>query len=375
MRPVRPDYSWLPEHQHHVAFTLAHADELIYRVAQGLIDYLRPGPLELESIPDGLLCHVRVARVAPLPPSIPRLTADALTQLRAAIEHTLFAEVEHQIGRKLNTSEARRIEMPASTSSDGFSDWLRQRRRPDLPPMVDGAPLIARLRDLQPYNRRDADNHPLRVLAEHTNLAKHRTPAVAATFVAKVIPDVEAPDISISASSDQPALAGDTLATGPLRKRIPLSIWPMVSIQRPHTETWHVLIKELGYLEDWVRTTAIPILVTGTRDHSPLPPQIDVNIGYQNLKQALSAAGFTPAEKRSERKMLASIARDGMVETLALHPDAPPAAVIKTWAEAMNDDQILQRHESLARLGSPDKLRQLHTVMLNLLEEVRQHDE
>lgn len=144
MRPVRPDYSWLPEHQHHVVFTLAHADELINRASRVLTDYLKPGPLELESIADGELCHVRVARVAPLPPAVPRLAADALTQLRAAIEHTLFAEVEYQIRRKLDTGEARRIEMPASTSSDGFSDWLRQRRRPDLPPLIDGSPLVAR---------------------------------------------------------------------------------------------------------------------------------------------------------------------------------------------------------------------------------------
>ncbi|MGI5238706.1 hypothetical protein [Dactylosporangium sp. CA-139066] len=271
-----------------------HADELIDWAGQVLIDYLKPGPLELVNTADGELCHVRVARVAPLPAAVPRLVADALTQLRAAIEHTLFAEVEHQIGRRLDASEARRIEMPATTSNDGFSDWLRQRRRLDLLPLLDGSPLVARLRDLQPFNRRDADNHPLRVLAEHTNLAKHRTPAVAATFIAEVIPDVKDPDVVISPNSGRQVLAGDTLVTGPLYKQRPISIWPKVSIQRPHTETWHVLMKELGYVEEWVRTTAIPTLVTGTRDVSPLPPQIDVGVGYGDIQEALSVARFTP---------------------------------------------------------------------------------
>jgi hypothetical protein len=37
---------------------------------------------------------------------------------------------------------------------------------------------------------------------------------------------------------------------------VPLDIWPTVSIRRPHTDTWHVLIQELGGLEEWVRTVA-----------------------------------------------------------------------------------------------------------------------
>jgi hypothetical protein len=373
MPPVRADYSWLPDHQHHVVFTLAHADELIGRVGQVVMDYLRPGPLQLTNTVDGGLCHVRVAGVAPLPEAVPRLAADALTQLRAAIEHSLFAEVEHQMGRTLNTVEERRIEVPASTSVDVFNEWLRQRRRPDLPPLWDGSSLVTRLRDLQPYHRRDADDHPLRVLAEHTNLAKHRTPAVAATLVAKVIPDVADPDLVISASSGRPVQPGDTLATGQPTTRVPLSIWPMVSIQRPHTGSWQVLVKELGYLEEWVRTTAIPILIAGTRAVSALPPQIDISVGQRDARAALAEAGLVPAAIRTERAISAAIARDGMVEALALHQDAPPVATITAWAQALDDDQVLERHERLARFRHRTQLRQLDTVVRTMLDEIRRH--
>jgi hypothetical protein len=235
--------------------------------------------------------------------------------------------------------------------------------------------LVVRLRNLQPYHRHDADNHPLRVLAEHTNLAKHRAPAVAATFVAKVIPDVADPDIVINPNSGRPVQPGDTLVTGPPNTRVPLSIWPMVSIQRPHTGAWQVLVKELGYLEEWVRTTAIPILIAGTRDVSPLPPQIDISVGHRDARAALAEARVVPASTRTERAISAAVARDGMVDALSVHPDAPPVAAIAAWAEALDDEQVLERQEQLARFRHRVQLRRLDTVVRKLLDEVRRHSD
>src|SRR5258708_4030285 len=133
---TRPsDLSWLPNHQHHVMYTLAHAQRHIANVADILLDYTKRGAYELPNVADGDQVHVTIARVAPLAPGVARYIADALTQLRAAVEHTLFAEVEHQLGRALTSDEERRVEMPAATESAKFTEWLRRNRRPELAPL------------------------------------------------------------------------------------------------------------------------------------------------------------------------------------------------------------------------------------------------
>ncbi|MGC0423517.1 hypothetical protein [Embleya sp. AB8] len=55
--------------------------------------------------------------------------ADALTQLRAALEHDLYAEVEARLGRLLTNEEAVRIEMPACSSADVWEKWLKNGKR------------------------------------------------------------------------------------------------------------------------------------------------------------------------------------------------------------------------------------------------------
>lgn len=100
-----------------------------------------------------------------------------------------------------------------------------------------------------------------RVLAEHTNHAKHRAPAVAATRLGAVVvhrhdspPRIE-PD---SGGPLRPLRRGDVLAGIPAGEHVPLDIWPAVAIQRPHTASWHVIVRELSDIQDWVRSVAIP---------------------------------------------------------------------------------------------------------------------
>jgi len=333
------DYSWLPEHQLHAAYTLAHVDALIARAGDVLHDYLDPGPFTLENIVDGKTVTVQVKAVAPLPAAAARYTADAMTQMRAVIEHTIFAEIEYLLGRNLVEEEAKVIEMPAAISEEKFAEWLKHRRRRTLPPLQDGEPLVRRLRVLQPYNRSDFDNHPMRVLAEHTNLAKHRTPAVAAVRLGQV--DLDTPDPTVTTMGGGPVQVGDILATLPFGKKVPATIWPEVSIRRPHTETWHIVMKELGALEEWVRTSAIPHLVAGTRDVDPLPPGLDITVGHDNVRAALATASDTPALKRSEWRIQAATARQGLTETLALHRDRVDPAVIRNWLNGLDDGAVM----------------------------------
>ncbi|GAA1309720.1 hypothetical protein [Saccharothrix xinjiangensis] len=364
MTPPERDYSWLPEHQFHAAYTLAHVDALIARAGEVLHDYLEPGPFTLENIVDGQVAKVRVKAVAPLPAAAARYAADAMTQLRAVIEHTIFAEIEYVLGRALSDDEARAIEMPAAISEAKFSEWLRHRRRRDLPPLHDGQPMVRRLRQLQPYQRTDVDNHPMRVLAEHTNLAKHRTPAVAAVRLGKINLDV--PEPAATTMPGGPVQIGDILATIPMGKQVPATIWPEVSIQRPHTATWHIVIKELGMLEEWVRTIAIPYLVAGTRDVSPLPPGLDTTVGHEDLRVTLSVAPDKSAMKRSEWRIMAATARQGLTETLALHPERVEPAVIQAWLDGLDDDAVMA---VAIRLQTNGDVRRLDHVVREMLAE------
>jgi hypothetical protein len=373
MRRRGRDYSWLPDHQLHVAATLGHADSLIAHVGNLLYDYLKPpGPLELNDIAEGSVIRTTVTAVAPLPVAVARYTADALTQLRAAIEHTIYAEVEFQSGRSLTENEARRIEMPATVSADLFERWLTSRVRLSLPPLHEKAQLIGRIRRLQPYHRRNPDDHPMRILAEHTNHAKHRAPAVAATLLGAVIPDnVRAPGLEIvEPEEDRPICPGDVLASAPAGVVVPLSIWPKVSVRRPHSGAWHVLMHELGDLEWWVRAVAIPILIVGTHQVDPLPPQLDTRTGHSDIRAALLSAGQLSAAKRAGKRIEAGTAREGLVETLARHPQHVSPQRIQDWVNTLDDDDVLAKMNRLSVLTGVRDLRDLDSVVRELLAQV-----
>lgn len=314
------DYSWLPDHHLHVAATLAHTDQLVERASDVLLAYLKPGPLEFDNVAQGQGVHLTVKAIAPLPLAAARYAADALTQLRAAIEHTVYAEVEHQLQRRLTKEEAQVIEMPARISETSFSGWARDRRRSRIAPLQEGSLLLERMRDLQPYQGHDSDSHPLRVLAEHTNLAKHRTPTMAATLLGVVLPDAHHPELQVTAGNssadDRPLRPGDVLASIPLGLRVPLSIFPKVGIQRPHTGTWHVFIHELGDLEEWVRQIAIPMLILGRHDVDPLPPQLATTVGHHDVRAALTNAGTVPARTRAVSQIGAETSRMAFADLL-----------------------------------------------------------
>lgn len=367
--------AWLPDHQLHVLATLAHVDGLISNIGSVLFDYVSgEGPLEFANVTDGFQVRVTVKAVAPLPEVLPRYVADALTQMRATIEHAVYAEVEHELGRPLDEHEARCIEMPALTKSDELEKWLARSGRPKLPPLHHGTHLVRRIDDLQPYHRRDADQHPLRLLAQHTNWVKHRTPAVAATRIGIVIPDRAHPQLVIHDwDQDRPLQPGDTLASGPEGLRVPLSIVPTVSVQRPHTRTWHVLMHELRDLEEWVRTVAIPHLVVGTQDLGTLQPQLDIMTGHSDLRAALRTAGEVPAAIRAERRLQAVIAREGLVDALALHPRRFDRSSIRAWVNSLDDGEVLDRHERLADASATGGLRAVADYAARLLDEVLAH--
>lgn len=351
-------YDWLPDHQLHVAATLAHVDHTMDQALSLLHSYSEQGPVTFAESTRGSRTEVRVKAVLPLPQAIPRLIADALTQLRAAVEHTLYAETEFLLGRPLTSEEAKSIEMPAFAEARLLDQWLKDRRRRKLPPLHAGTPLVDRITRLQPFERKDSADHPMRLLAEHTNLAKHRTPAVAATRLGAVYPDNPHRDLTVALpltlrpqpGDGLPLLPGDIVASAPQGERVVFSVVPTVSLQRPHTKVWNIAAHELQLLEEWVRTTAIPILVAGTRDVPALPPQLDITIGHQDLRLELDGAGRTPAVSRATGKIAADAARRGLAELLAPTPSSPDAKTIRAWAASLDDEASVAHLKRLARV-------------------------
>ncbi len=76
------DCSWLLDHQLHVVETLAHVDHTIGRLLRLTPDYTEHGTITFDVVSRADRVDVVVRGIAPLPQAIPRLVADALTQLR-----------------------------------------------------------------------------------------------------------------------------------------------------------------------------------------------------------------------------------------------------------------------------------------------------
>ena len=356
---------WLPDHQLHVASTLAHANELAARCWDVLEPYQRDGIITMNDHRDGDRIRSVIAAVAPLPRAVALYVADMLTQLRAALEHTIYAEVKRQLGRDLTESEARAIEMPACVTSTAFEDWLKHRSRRDLKPLQEG-PLPKRIEDVQPFQRRDVDRHPLQVLVKHTNTAKHRMPAIAAVHVGRVQPDLDLPDVRTFDGIGSPARVGDVLIDAPVGTVVPVNIWPSVAIRRPHTGEWKVLLEELRELYWWVRQIAIPTLVVGRTDVPTIPAQFDTCIGHDDERTSLTGAGDVTSFERASTMIMAAIARDGLRDTLALHPSQPDRRTLTQWIESLTDTEAVERVQRM-QVGHSQKVARANLATVEAL--------
>lgn len=368
------DYSWLPDHQLHVAATLGYADALIDSVGRMVADYTREGCFVLEEARADAEVQLRVTAIRPLPTAIARAAGDALNQLRAAIEHTLFAEVEFSLQRNLTPREAQCIEMPARKSGDAFDRWIAHSVRRTLAPLAIANPLAQRIRELQPFHRHEPDDHPLRVLAEHTNHAKHRSPAIATTRLGAVV--INRPGLAPRTEPNpdgplRPLEPGDVIAHGPVG--VPVDIWPAVSIQRPHTQSWQVLGHELGYIEEWVRCVAIPHLIVGHCDVTPLPPQLDPTIGHSDIRSALHSAGHIPATKRIETRMQAEQLRASLADLIARHPNRPDPQSTQAWIQSLDDQTIIDEFDSIARWSRRQQIPELQAALDRIVNAIDRH--
>lgn len=341
---------WLPDHHLAVLGPLGRADTLIAEVGSLLHTFHAAGPLQFKTIHQSGRTSAVVDHVRPLPTALALLVADTVANLRSALEHTLFAEITHRLGSAPTGQTARAVEMPACTTYQSLQRWLADKRRTTLP-LRPGSPLAVRITDLQPFQRnKHPERHPLAVLVAHSNASKHRAPLIAAVHLGTVIPDYPVPGLSLpEGAHGRPLTPGDVLAETPTGAPTALSIWPTVSIQRPTTGTWANVMHELRDLELWVRTIAVPHLITGQHAGlNPIPPGIDVNAGHENPRDSLLTARSDSAAIRADRAMQAVIVGEGLVDVLTMEPDPLTREVAKRWAAGLSDDDALLAQTNLA---------------------------
>ena len=344
-------HHWLPDHQLGVAATLSRADELVGQVADVLFAYqTQPdGTFELEEQPAFPNARTVVTHVAPMPWKVPLLVADALVALRAALERAMFAEVEFSDGT-LDEKAARMVEIPASRTAADFHSWAKGRVKNGPASLHHGSDLVKRIELLQPFNRKDAENHPLARLVVHTNHAKHRTPAVTAVRIAAMYAEDQRPRSvrGLPTRPEVPLRVGDVIAETPFGTRVPVTLFPTVGINRPRTDRWPVLMQEIGEISHWVRTQVVPRLITGMEPPKPeLPARYDITVGHVNERRAISTGSIITAADRYKQRLSAAAVRIDMVDTLGHIDGSPSAKQIAVWLDHLTDEEVLERMSQL----------------------------
>lgn len=369
---------WLPDSHLGVAATLAHVDEVISSVGELLFDYQTSasGVVQLREELDGNVRMLVVDGVAPIPPKVPLLAADALNALRAAIEHTIYIEAEGAAGCELDEKAARLVEMPAAQTDDSFAEWVRKRAKNGPAALRPGADLQRRIYNLQPLHRySDPESHPLARLVAYTNHSKHRTPAVTAVR----IPVVSREDVSpqhpqdIPKRPEEPILAGQMIFSAPAGEVVPLALFPTVGINLPGTDRWPVLMNELGALAEWVRTQAIPRLITGIEPPKPdIPAWHEISQVQPDTKAAIVAGvGVVPAYDRNRDRLGAAHTRLDMAGNIADMPGAPSRAKVTAWLESLSDSEVLHRMRELVPSfdRNPDDVRHNWEILKSMRDD------
>lgn len=344
--------TWLPDRHLGIAATLAHADQVIAQAADILFDYQSQpdGIVQLEELPVVTFSETVVTGMAPIPRKLPLLVADALVSMRNAIEHAIFVEIEYRDG-VLDEKAARLVEMPAATSFDDFQGWISRRQKNGPPSLRRGSELLHRIDGLQPYQRTSAPReHPMALLALHTNHSKHRAPAITAVRLAAIHREDQSPPSldDVQRLPEVPLRVGDVIARTPRGVRIPVALFPTIGINRPGTDRWPVLMKELEDLLVWVRTQAIPRLVTGMEPPSTaLPARYNIAVGHFDERQAICAGFYVSATQRYQERLQAASVRQNLVDTLAGLDDAPSSEQIAAWLDSLEDQEVLAKMNEL----------------------------
>ncbi|MEV8335062.1 hypothetical protein [Streptomyces niveus] len=212
-------------------------------------------------------------------------------------------------------------------------------------------------------------------LTIHTNHAKHRTPAITAVRLAAMYRDDQVPRSmrDLPARPEEPIRVGDVIAQTPLGTKVPVTLFPTVGINRPGTDRWPVLMTELEEIFWWVRTQAVPRLITGGDLPEPaLPARYDISVGQEDERAAIAAGSMISAPERHKQRLDAANARGALVDLIGQIKGAPSVSGITAWAEHLTDEEVLERMSRLRTTFTyqPETLLRNADVLAALLDEV-----
>ncbi|MCW2540005.1 MAG: hypothetical protein JWN95_1730 [Frankiales bacterium] len=143
---------------------------------------------------------------------------------------------------------------------------------------------------------------------------------------------------------EEPVRVGDVIAVTPLGTRTPINLFPTMGISRPGTDRWPVLMTELDEISQWVRTQAVPRLITGTEPpEHPLPTRYEIAVAHLDERDAISAGSMTSASDHHKERLVAATLRIQLVDLIGGIAGSPNEHQIAAWLASLADDQVLAR--------------------------------
>ncbi|HEX3813005.1 MAG TPA: hypothetical protein VHX59_09200, partial [Mycobacteriales bacterium] len=160
---------------------------------------------------------------------------------------------------------------------------------------------------------------------------------------------------------EEPLRVGDVIAETPMGSSVPVTLFPTVGINRPGTGRWPVLMTELDEISHWVRTQAVPRLLTGTEPPEPaLPTRYEISVGHHDERSAISAGSKTSAADRHKQRVSAATVRTDLVGIIGQMDGSPTEGQATVWLAQLADDEVLARISKLKQTQAHDPDAVLH---------------
>lgn len=370
------DIDWVPDRHLGVISTLAHVEDEMEKIHALIYKYQedRVGVVRVRERRTALVNRIVVGEIKPIPSALTRLIADALTSMRAAMEHALFTEAEYLNGGPLDEVGSRTVEMPCCEEPGLFEAWLSKNKKVRPASIALEGELVERIEALQPYRAAHAPgSHPLRRLASFTNNAKHRAPVSIGTAVPVVHRLDEEADIEEARRGNRPKTpveVGDTIFQTLDRGRVEIDVFPALVIHRTETDEWVPLVAELNEIDTWVREEAVPRIITGEDPEGKrLPARYDITSGHIDERTAISVGTMTKSWQTYRQRFGAITFRESFAEWFSDVPTAPGEGGVDQWLRSLSDAEVIERSSRLTAGKGYRLALQNYDVLLELGEE------
>lgn len=130
---------------------------------------------------------------------------------------------------------------------------------------------------------------------------------------------------------------------------------PTIGINRPGTDRWPILMDELDQIAHWVRTQAVPRLVTGADPPSPpLPARYEIAVAHDDERAAIASGSWSTAAARMKDRVGAASVRTDMPAVIAQMHDDLTAESVEAWFATIPDEVLVARAQQIQRSDTYD---------------------